>query len=182
MAPDDERAFFDPIRDAPADDGPRLIYADWLDEHGQPDRAEFVRVQCALDRLADDDPRRADLRERERRLAEANEARWTAELAPLVTDWAFRRGVIDGVSVSPEQFLANGAALFDLAPIRKVRFLDVGDRLRELVRSPLLRHVRELDLSNNVLGDERPAGWPSRRTWAGSTPWTSGSPNWATPG
>src|SRR5438270_510567 len=69
MAPDDERAFFDPIRDAPADDGPRLIYADWLDEHGQPDRADFVRLQCALDRLADDDPRKTDLRHRARRVA-----------------------------------------------------------------------------------------------------------------
>ncbi|MBO0697996.1 MAG: TIGR02996 domain-containing protein, partial [Zavarzinella sp.] len=26
----EERAFFDRIRDDPADDGPRLIYADWL--------------------------------------------------------------------------------------------------------------------------------------------------------
>jgi uncharacterized protein (TIGR02996 family) len=28
--------------------GPRLEYADWLDEHGDPERAEFVRVQCEL--------------------------------------------------------------------------------------------------------------------------------------
>jgi uncharacterized protein (TIGR02996 family) len=156
MPPDDERAFFDPIRDAPNDDGPRLVYADWLDEHGQPDRAEFVRVQCALDRLPDDDPRRADVRERERRLQEAHENRWAAELAPLVTQWAFRRGVIDSVSVDAAQFLASGAAIFDLAPVRKVRFLDVGEQLAALVQSPLLRHVRELDLSNNTLGDQGP--------------------------
>jgi len=33
-----------------------------------------------------------------------------------------------------------------------VRFLDVGDDLSTLVRSPLLGHVRELDLSNSALG------------------------------
>lgn len=33
---------------APEDDAPRLIYADWLEEHDQPERAEFIRVQCAL--------------------------------------------------------------------------------------------------------------------------------------
>lgn len=34
------------VLDAPADDAPRLVYADWLDEHGdQPERAEFIRVQ-----------------------------------------------------------------------------------------------------------------------------------------
>jgi uncharacterized protein (TIGR02996 family) len=32
------------------DDTPRLIYADWLDEHGDPDRAEFIRAQCELAR------------------------------------------------------------------------------------------------------------------------------------
>lgn len=36
------------ILDAPDDDLPRLIYADWLDEHGEPARAEFIRVQCEL--------------------------------------------------------------------------------------------------------------------------------------
>jgi uncharacterized protein (TIGR02996 family) len=152
----EERAFFDRIRDEPTDDGPRLIYADWLAEHGRPDRAEFVRVQCALDRLPDDDPRRTDLLQRERLLLEANEARWTAELTPLVSDWAFRRGVIDAVSVDAGQFLAAGATIFDLAPVRRVRFLNVGDRLTGLVQSPLLELVRELDLSGNALGNGGP--------------------------
>ncbi len=35
------------ITDAASDDGPRLRYADWLDENGQPERAEFIRLQCA---------------------------------------------------------------------------------------------------------------------------------------
>lgn len=33
-----------------ADDLPRLIAADWLDEHGDQERAEFIRVQCELTR------------------------------------------------------------------------------------------------------------------------------------
>jgi uncharacterized protein (TIGR02996 family) len=153
---DDERAFFDPIRDAPSDDGPRLIFADWLDEHGQPDRAEFVRLQCALHRLSEDDPRWPEVRDRERGLSEANESRWSAELAPLVTDWAFHRGVIDSVSVTAAQFLASGEAIFAVAPVRKVRFIDVGNHMTELVASPLLRHIRELDLSDNNLSDRGP--------------------------
>ncbi len=32
----------------PADDVRRLVLADWLDEHGQPERAEFIRVQIEL--------------------------------------------------------------------------------------------------------------------------------------
>ena len=34
------------IYENPDNDAPRRIYADWLDEHGQRDRAEFIRVQA----------------------------------------------------------------------------------------------------------------------------------------
>lgn len=33
---------------APDDDAPRLVYADWLDEHGEGERAELIRVQSEL--------------------------------------------------------------------------------------------------------------------------------------
>jgi len=38
------------IREGPHDDLPRLALADWLDEDGQANRAELIRVQCELDR------------------------------------------------------------------------------------------------------------------------------------
>jgi uncharacterized protein (TIGR02996 family) len=47
-----QSAFLDAIIDAPDDDELRLVYADWLEEHGDPDRAEFIRVQIELARLA----------------------------------------------------------------------------------------------------------------------------------
>src|SRR5262245_1243255 len=40
--------FLATIRESPDEDGPRLIYADWLEEQGECDRAEFIRVQCEL--------------------------------------------------------------------------------------------------------------------------------------
>jgi uncharacterized protein (TIGR02996 family) len=39
------------IADDPDDDTPRLVYADWQDEHGQPEHAELIRVQCEAERL-----------------------------------------------------------------------------------------------------------------------------------
>lgn len=45
------------IRDHPEEDTPRLMFADWLDEQGGEEgaaRAEFIRLQCELTRLADD--------------------------------------------------------------------------------------------------------------------------------
>lgn len=48
--------FLHAILDAPEDDTPRLIYADWLDDHAQcrsdQARAELIRIQCRMARAA----------------------------------------------------------------------------------------------------------------------------------
>jgi uncharacterized protein (TIGR02996 family) len=44
----DEVAFLTAIKANPADDVSRLVYADWLQENGEPERAEFIRVQIEL--------------------------------------------------------------------------------------------------------------------------------------
>jgi uncharacterized protein (TIGR02996 family) len=48
----DGAALFRSVLEAPQDDAPRLVLADWLDEHSSPERGEFVRVQVELARLA----------------------------------------------------------------------------------------------------------------------------------
>ena len=55
-------AFLQAIRESPDDDGPRLMYADWLTERGDP-RGEFIRLQCELAQLPAGDPRRRELEE-----------------------------------------------------------------------------------------------------------------------
>src|SRR5262245_51961496 len=42
----DDEVFSAAILERPDDDLRRLIYADWLDERGLHDRAEFIRCQC----------------------------------------------------------------------------------------------------------------------------------------
>jgi uncharacterized protein (TIGR02996 family) len=44
-------AFLQAILESSDDDTPRLAYADWLEEHGDPDRAEFIHMQGLLARL-----------------------------------------------------------------------------------------------------------------------------------
>lgn len=58
IASDTDADFLRAILAVPDDDAPRLIYADWLDENGQPERAEFIRVQC---RIAEIEHRRTEL-------------------------------------------------------------------------------------------------------------------------
>ena len=49
-----DQAFLRAICEAPDDDAPRLVYADWLEERGYL-RGEFIRVQCMYARLAPPD-------------------------------------------------------------------------------------------------------------------------------
>lgn len=70
---DVESALLKCVLDSPDDDGPRLVLCDWWEENGQPERAEFCRVQVDLAKsgcgsLACENSICGPLRERERKL------------------------------------------------------------------------------------------------------------------
>jgi uncharacterized protein (TIGR02996 family) len=44
----EESAFLEALKANPADDTARLVYADWLDEHGEPQKAEYLRLVAAI--------------------------------------------------------------------------------------------------------------------------------------
>jgi len=52
----DRDALYRAILANPADDTPRLAYADWLEENGRPEEAEFLRIGCRLESITPDDP------------------------------------------------------------------------------------------------------------------------------
>ncbi len=100
-------AFLRAIRAAPDDDLPRLVFADYLDETGDPARAEFIRVQCELAQLPDHDPRRRDLEDREHDLLSEHEPGWLNGLPGYVQEWDWRHGFVHEVSASLLQILDN---------------------------------------------------------------------------
>ena len=88
--------FMQEIRESPADDLPRLIYADWLEDQGDAVRAEFIRLQIRIARAADDDPELPRLWSRERELLHHRGTVWRAPLSPWLRGWVkFRRGFLD---------------------------------------------------------------------------------------
>jgi uncharacterized protein (TIGR02996 family) len=56
----DRAAFVSAIAAAPDDDLPKLVFADWLDENGDPNRAEFIRLSVAYFREATAFPPKPD--------------------------------------------------------------------------------------------------------------------------
>src|SRR4051794_40513367 len=97
---DQGEAFLEAIREAPEDDAVRLVYADWLEDEGQVDRAEFIRLQCELARLGPGDPKGVKLRKRERALLKQHETDW-GELVgfPSSVRGEMRRGFLEHIAL-----------------------------------------------------------------------------------
>jgi uncharacterized protein (TIGR02996 family) len=142
-------AFLQAILDAPDDDAPRLLFSDWLEEHGEPERGEFIKVQIALaagprtfpvgvEHLAavDAEARRMQgLERRERELFDslgANPFRFFPGVCTVTIDRAkweldgivpcglIRRGFVEAVTLSAAAWLTHADALTRAAPIREV--------------------------------------------------------------
>lgn len=115
------------IRESPHDDTHRLVYADWLEDHGQADRAEFIRVQLRLAALGEYDDERDDLEVRERELLARHEKAWVGELPPEVCGWQFRRGFVDELTMPARAFVRDWRMMFARHPLTNVRFVDGDD-------------------------------------------------------
>jgi uncharacterized protein (TIGR02996 family) len=129
------------ISDAPDDDAPRLVYADWLEEHGDPDRAEFIRVQCRLaerEQFADVPFGDPDA-ECARLLCQANEGRWIAEL-PAIHAVAYSfyqafRGFPRVQFRNPDGLVRHGERVLSATPLEAVMFYRLPPR-------PVARFIR----------------------------------------
>lgn len=144
---EDQRLILDEVLSAPDDDVPRLIYADWLEERGDP-RGEFIRVQCEL---AQTDPLHEnyyDLSERNKALLDAHRDQWVAELKQDVRKAEFRRGFIDTITIRARELVKEAEELFRTTPVHWLRLNYVSGTGEQLGALPALRHVRSLDLSN----------------------------------
>jgi len=152
----EEKAFLQPILAAFADDGPRQIYADYLDESHRPGdiaRAEFIRLQLELAKIDGDHPHRGPLIRRLNQLLFRWQPEWAGPLRGLIAGCEFRRGLLDTISVDARFFCESGDRLFAGTAVRRVKFLDAERILDRLVRCPALARVLELDLCGNDLGN-----------------------------
>jgi uncharacterized protein (TIGR02996 family) len=150
----DERALLRAVCAAPDDDVPRLVYADWLDEHDRPERAEFIRAQCELATLTEDSPRRRQLAFRCRELLDEHAEEWVKPL-PLPQQWCrFHRGFVGRVEVQPEDVEGNAAELFSVNPTGHAWFAELQGEVDALQHVPADNVLSHLELTGNYLGTD----------------------------
>ena len=147
-----DRPFLAAILDAPDDDAPRLVYADWLDERGDSERAEFIRLDVRVARMSSADPEWAAVHRRVAELRQPNFQEWVDRLPqfPGVHWEAFTRGFISVVRFeTPAAYFDHAPAVFAASPIREVRLHNFHFQdCPRLADSRPLRRVRVLDLND----------------------------------
>lgn len=130
-------AFLADILEHPDDDAPRLVYADWLDDRGDADRAAFIRAQCAGDAEA-------------ARAFAGRLRAWAGPLADVCERFEFHRGFVEVVHVHAETFLDGAENFVRLAPLRLVRLLSLySEQLPGLARVPALARLAALEANGN---------------------------------
>ena len=145
---DTERGLLRAVVDNPDDDFPRLRYADWCEEHGKPEWANLIRVQCELAALQVDtrdytflgSEGKVELCLRSgkaRQLAEQESALlghfkvWRPDFHIPYSAWCclgdvvWRRGFVEEVSCEADDWLEWVHQLADRHPLRSVRVFDL---------------------------------------------------------
>src|SRR5262245_23681579 len=149
----DEQALIDAIFARHDEDDTALVYADWLEEHGQADRARLIRVEIELDRasLQGEDRSRLDSERQELDERCARVLPVSAGLRKKV-GFSFRRGL---ASVWPKKDAAlTPANLRELAAVACLKRLSHPDRLptERLAQLSLCPNVQELWYSSTSYG------------------------------
>ncbi|HYH69074.1 MAG TPA: TIGR02996 domain-containing protein, partial [Urbifossiella sp.] len=152
---DDHAALIAAVVDRPDDDTPRLVLADFLDDHGDPDRAAFVRAQVELARTPEWEPFAVECRHRRPEWSDAG-GPFRAALPAFPEGWSvgwaeppFRRGlgwrvwlasVLTWEEVAPE--------LFRAAPVGAVHLRAAAtlDDWHRFAAGPWLERIREVHL------------------------------------
>jgi uncharacterized protein (TIGR02996 family) len=133
-------------REDPEEDGPLLVLADWLEEHGDR-RGEFVRLQVLLDRLDPDDPAVAAAKKRHDELRAQYGPFWLGPLAAVGSPVRYARGLVDLYVLAedfPGEEFAEAARSDEFAWVNAVHLVLEGATIRQVNRvlsSPALAAV-----------------------------------------
>lgn len=177
----DRDALLHAIAARPEEDTPRLMYADWLEENGEPERADFVRTQVYLAQPGLPSGDKPPLVKQNVFYLTHWVREWQAQLPqfPGITWGDFNRGLIEEVRATDEgAVIAHATDIFEVPGVHVLRLwrLDGGkalaavpqlERLRvlriisgssaahlnALFDSPHLRNLTALDLHNNRAND-----------------------------
>jgi uncharacterized protein (TIGR02996 family) len=136
---------------APDDDTPRLVYADWLEDAGDVEQAEFIRLHIEHHRRP-----RPELARRADDLLSRHKQTW--EIPGIKGVQRFRRGFVERLEMAAADFIAHAERIGATAPVVELRLPLATEHLGALATIPWLSRLEALDLTGNI----GIAGWLSQ--------------------
>ncbi len=136
---------------SPDDDVPRTVFADWLEEQGDP-RGAFIRAQQTVGLGDSLSPAYFDALRVADRLENDHRASWLKRL-PAIRNARFERGFVSEATMLATAFLKKGEALLERAPVERLRLQRVKGRGEELAAAPALKRLRGLDFTKMTVPD-----------------------------
>lgn len=149
----EEKGFLQTIIENPEDDGLRLVFADWCEDHGDPDRAEFIRLQIEGAKLPEGDPARNDYYMEIQRLWDRNKRKWFPVLsdAKRIARTTICRGFPEKIEITADGFLEYAEQLFDEAPYTELHLRDCStEQILAIADSHYLSRISKLNMSGNL--------------------------------
>lgn len=149
MSLSDRTALMAAIISQPDEDTPRLMLADWLQENGEADRGEFIRLQVEGARAEPFSPQALRYEGAARGLLERHFEAWTRHIPDRIIGKRFVRGFVEHVGVNAATFPRDAAALFAAEPVRSLQVIRFGGAapLDALFNVPQMTRVAQLDCS-----------------------------------
>lgn len=154
---EEERPFVEAVCAAPADMVPRIVFADWLDEQGDP-RGEFLRdsiaIEQAIERLGwgfafanwrsvlpyvSEDPDLHEAIDRVQRMPRPTHGELPEALRSSIVRHRYAGGFIENVGISSRRLFERGDALRRIVPLRGIL---AGEMPRSMGGLDLMEHDR----------------------------------------
>ena len=149
MTAPEESPLFQEILAHPNDRELRLVFADWLEEQGDP-RGELVRLQCQLENMTRSDAGYSRLRATAGKL-ERQHGGFGDLKKVTVAKTELRGGFVERVEVTPARWIKHAAEIIRTTPLRDLRLKGKSAKFAQIAEMPELSQLTALELRQSKI-------------------------------
>ena len=138
-----EADFMQAIIADPDSDELRLVFSDWLEEHGNTDRAEFIRLQIDMAKISPWTCEYGQLRDQTAEIYQRNKETWKIG-EPFCGEY-YRRGFVENVEFILSSNIDLIERAFERTPVRHLCVWCTDETLPELAKRKILQRLRGVE-------------------------------------